>query len=326
MNYIPARVEEVKQSDRNKDSEPHQYHLYRRFRFGSLVDFFLTDSRSYRSKPEPDPKKQSLDATMLGKNQKKWLIDGVKNSHAIWKVWGNQTLLATAWANVITADLKGEPELIDDWQAYMEERREILQAVKDSETEKYKTNKASHFVVFTGDMHTSMISYLKIDLEGTLNKVNLDYSKLAGVEFMTPALTSPGVSEGLREVISQTSSSVAGTTEITSDISKLVEKLPNMPFLSNNSDDDDAGEGSKLHQATAALIKSLNSHIEHYDSSINGYAIAEFTPSEMSWEVYAINKSDYDIADDGRNISKRGARKHLAKSMKYYPDTITLDD
>ena len=346
MNYVPARLKkadtEIEQSDSQEPEileglELHQNLIYRQFRFGSLVDFFLTDSRSFRSKPEPDPQKQRHDATMLGENQKRWLINGIKNSNANWKVWGNQTLLATAWANVKTAELKDEPELIDDWQAYMKERREILQAVKDSETEQHKTDKASRFVVFTGDMHTSMISYLKTDFadfssigstisfETLKNATNMDYSKLAGVEFMTPALTSPGVSEGVREVIMQKSSSIAGKTETTWDIGKIVEKMPNLPFLSNNSDDD-AGEGSKLHQATAALIKFSNSHIEHYDSSINGYAIAEFTPSEMVWKVFAINKSDYAIADDGRNISKKGARKHLAKSMKYHPDTITLDD
>ena len=52
-------------------------------------------------------------------------------------------------------------------------------------------------------MHTSMISYLKTDFEGVKNKANSDYSKLAGVEFMTPSLTSPGVSEGSREAAAE---------------------------------------------------------------------------------------------------------------------------
>ena len=341
QQYVPARLEKVDKAEKLKQIEqlgqnnsqailealePHEQHIYRHFRFGTLIDFFLTDSRSYRSEPEPDPEKQSPDATMLGPTQKQWLIEGVKNSNAAWKVWGNQTLLATAWANVITANLKGEPGLIDDWQAYMGERREILQAVKDSETKKHGNNdKKSNFVVLTGDMHTSMVSYLKTDFEGVRNRVNMDYSKLAGVEFMTPALTSPGVSEGLREFLMENYSSIVGATEITSDISKIAGKLPNLPFLSDNGTDD-AGEGNTLHKAAAALIKSGNSHIEHYNSSINGYAIAEFTASEMIWKVYAINKSDFDVADDGSKISKKGASKHLAKTMKYDPSTIKLDD
>ena len=325
--YVPARLKkadtEIEQSDSQETEileglELHKNLIYRRFRFGSLVDFFLTDSRSFRSKPDIDPERPNPQATMLGESQKQWLIDGIKNSNAAWKVWGNQTLLATAGLNKYM-----KPELVDDWQAYKTERYEILQTIKNSETEKYGTDKASRFVVFTGDMHTSMISYLKTDFEGVKNKANLDYSKLAGVEFMTPSLTSPGVSEGSRAAAEKwIEDNVAGA----STISQAVGMLPNLPFFSNDSSDS-AGEGSKLHKATIAEItKRYSSHIEHYDSSINGYAIAEFTPSEMRWSVYAIDKSDYDIADDGRNISKRGARKHLAKFMKYYPDTITLDD
>ncbi|MEM7712291.1 MAG: alkaline phosphatase D family protein [Cyanobacteria bacterium P01_A01_bin.68] len=310
-NYVPTK-------QLNKNSELHESSIYRQFRFGKLVDLFLTDSRSYRSKPRPDlvaNNKENTHPTMLGTNQMQWLTKGVENSPATWKVWGNQTLLATSSINSTAAKLKGEPELIDDWQAYMGERQSILQTIKDSETKNHdNNNNKSNFVVFTGDMHTSMVSYLKTDFEGVTNKFNMDYSKLAGVEFMTPSLTSPGVSEGLREEITK----IPGS----STIGQVVDMLPNI-FSSDSSDD--AGEGSTLHQLTAGLNK-LNTYIKHYDSSINGYAIAEFTESELIWKVYAINKSDCDVADDGRNISKKGVHKHLAKTMKYDPSTITLDD
>ncbi|AFY58681.1 phosphodiesterase/alkaline phosphatase D [Rivularia sp. PCC 7116] len=310
-NYVPIKP-------LNNNAELHESSIYRQFSFGKLVDFFLTDSRSYRSKPRPDlgaDDKENTHTTMLGQRQKEWLTEGVKNSKATWKVWGNQTLLATSSINSTAAKLKGEPELIDDWQAYMGERQSILQTIKDSETKNHDdNNKKSNFVVFTGDMHTSMISYLRTDFEGTLNKANMDYSKIAGVEFMTPSLTSPGVSEGLREEITK----IPGA----STIGQVIDMLPNI-FSSDSSDD--AGEGSTLHGLTAGLNR-FNTYIKHYDSSINGYAIAEFTSSELIWKVYAINKSDCDVADDGSTISKKGVNKHLAKTMKYDPSTINLDD
>lgn len=341
--YIPAKIENV---DKAKDSTtPHDYKLYRQFKFGSLVDFFLTDSRTCRDKPDLElnakilekakEEKQNNSATniseiistvrqqmnlpewkasMLGKAQKEWLIGGVTKSNATWKVWGNQTLLATAAMN----EWMGE---IDDWHGFKAERYEILQAVKDSETAKYG-NKASHFVVLTGDMHTSMISYLKTGFEGILNKTNWDYSTLAGVEFMTPSMTSPGVSEGAREEIKKSLSPVPGASEV----GEILEKLPNLPFMSGNNDSN-AGKSSVLHKAlTAELIKRHSPHIEHFDSSINGYAIAEFTRDELRWKVYAIDKTAYDKATDGRNLSKKGANKHLAQSAKYDPNTIKLDD
>ena len=116
--YVPARVEKA------SDSEDPRYQLYRHFRFGRLMDFFLTDSRSYRDKPDLEINQQILEkakqyqeshpnanisdamtharqemnlpdwkASMLGKEQKEWLIDGLTNSVSVplWKVWGNQT-------------------------------------------------------------------------------------------------------------------------------------------------------------------------------------------------------------------------------------------
>lgn len=285
--YVPARLK--KAENVNKDTEPHEYQIYRHFRFGSLVDFFLTDSRSYRSKPEADPLKQSSDATMLGVNQKKWLIDGVTKSNATWQVWGNQTLLATAQANVEIANLKGEPELIDDWQAYMRERGDILEAVKKSQTD----NK-SHFVVFTGDMHTSMISELKTD-------VNDHNSKAVGVELMTPSLTSPGVLEGAREAITRfTGNSILGWVE------------------------DLIGGSSTESEMLSEFNKGMSPHIKHYDSTIYGYAIAQFTPNELTWEVYNVDKKACEEVD-GRDISKKGVNLKSCKvRAEYNPNNIEL--
>ena len=329
QQYVPARLRKAENSEKLGQSnsqeipeileglELRENLIYRHFRFGTLVDFFLTDSRSFRSKPDIDPEKPNPQATMLGENQKQWLIDGVKKSNATWKVWGNQTLLASAALNEWM-----KPELIDDWQAYKTERYEILQLIKNSETEKHKTDKVSNFVVFTGDMHTSMISYVKTDFEGKWNKANMDYSKLAGVEFMTPSVTSPGISEGFHEEIEKWADKIPGA----SMVGQAVDMLPNLPFFSNDNHDD-AGQGSFKHKMlTAELTKRHSPHIEHYDSSINGYAIAEFSESELRWEVYAINKSDFDVADDGRKISKPGVHKHLAKTMKYEPNGIKLID
>jgi alkaline phosphatase D len=57
--------------------------LYRRFRWGRLLEVFVLDTRQYRSpNREPDgPAK-----TMLGAAQKRWLLDAVTSSSAVWKV------------------------------------------------------------------------------------------------------------------------------------------------------------------------------------------------------------------------------------------------
>lgn len=381
--YIPTSFQ--------KTGEP-PYKLYRHFHFGSLIDFFLTDSRSFRDKPDLEVNEQILaevkryqesnpndsiseamtharkiveemrsdwnegdaewKASMLGLEQKEWLINGVTNSDATWKVWGNQTLLATALAN----ELKGE---IDDWHGFKAERYEILQAVKDSETDK-QTEKTSRFVVLTGDMHTSLIAYLKTEFSGDMptsledigdilsspidstitgigriqNKANWDYSKLAGVEFMTPSLTSPGISDGIYgEIAKKTGSEslapVTETVEAAADwalsgaSSLLSSVVPDVVKDAVETLEDNVS----LHKTvTGNVIKRLSPHIEHFDSSVNGYAIAEFTKDKMQWYVYAIDKTIYDKTDDGRNLSTNRAEKKLVQSATYNPNGIQLDD
>lgn len=62
-------------------SDPHR--LYRHVQYGSDVDFFLLDTRQYRSRnADPDgPAK-----TMLGADQLRWLLKGMEASTATWKV------------------------------------------------------------------------------------------------------------------------------------------------------------------------------------------------------------------------------------------------
>ncbi|MUG92207.1 hypothetical protein F7734_06935 [Scytonema sp. UIC 10036] len=439
--YVPSRVQKL-----NKSEDP-RYDLYRKFQFGSLVDFFLTDSRSFRDKPELETNSQILKkvkeyqksypiaraiakarndlklpewkASMLGQNQKNALIGDIEKSNASWRVWGNQTFLATALAN----EMIGE---IDDWHGFKAERYEILQRVKDSETLKNtkeleelnkKTNKTekdiqklkfkpdqiSRFVVFTGDMHTSLVAYLKTETEtlqsdlasgavdkfqpgvsdvasgasklasGALNLLsadlgraatnvgegalnlgkgalnlglgalkvggdalsgigsgiihpietaqnavetvknsfNYDYSKLVGVEFMTPSVTSPGISEGILKKLE---------SKLPVDIPKILEKLA---LFTDNSVHQQQSWQHKF--VTGSPIKSLSPHIEHYDSRVNGYAIAEFTADELNWKVYRVDRTDHDKLE-GRNVSTARAKKELVQSVKYNPNGIELTD
>jgi alkaline phosphatase D len=57
--------------------------LYRRFRWGRLLEVFILDTRQYRSL---DSDRDGPDKTMLGAAQRRWLLDGVTASTAVWKV------------------------------------------------------------------------------------------------------------------------------------------------------------------------------------------------------------------------------------------------
>jgi len=86
--------------------------LYRRFKWGRLLEVFILDTRQYRSaNSDPDgPGK-----TMLGRAQRRWLVKGVSGSTALWKVVVTSVSLSVptgrkvrdSWSN---ANILGFPE------------------------------------------------------------------------------------------------------------------------------------------------------------------------------------------------------------------------
>lgn len=56
--------------------------LYRKVRWGKLLEVFILDTRQYRS-PDQDP--DGPRKTMLGAAQRRWLIDNISTSTATWK-------------------------------------------------------------------------------------------------------------------------------------------------------------------------------------------------------------------------------------------------
>jgi alkaline phosphatase D len=79
--------------------------LYRRIRWGALLELFILDTRQYRSEnSQPDgPGK-----TMLGAAQRRWLLDGVTASTATWKI-----VVSSVTLSVPT----GRPERRDGWSS-----------------------------------------------------------------------------------------------------------------------------------------------------------------------------------------------------------------
>lgn len=75
------------------------------------VDFFMLDGRTYRTNPFKNEK------TMLGPEQKEWLLNGLKESKAVFKVIASPV----PWA------LDAKPGSHDTWAGFENEREEIFQ-------------------------------------------------------------------------------------------------------------------------------------------------------------------------------------------------------
>ena len=83
------------------DEEPTR--LYRKFRWGRLLEVFILDTRQYRS---PNAEPDGPGKTMLGAAQRRWLVDNVATSTATWKV---------AVSSVPLSIPTGSPERRDSW-------------------------------------------------------------------------------------------------------------------------------------------------------------------------------------------------------------------
>lgn len=103
------------------------------------VDFFMTDGRFYRSKK---------DNTMLGPDQKKWLIEQLSASQGKFRVIASGTM----WAD--GADKNGRDSWAGNWAR--EERDEILEVINQ--------HKLNGVILISGDRHRCDI--WKIDRPG----------------------------------------------------------------------------------------------------------------------------------------------------------------
>lgn len=65
--------------------------LYRSFRWGRELELFVLDGRSYR---DPNDHPDGPEKTLLGAEQRQWLIDGLLASDATWKVVSSNVPLA----------------------------------------------------------------------------------------------------------------------------------------------------------------------------------------------------------------------------------------
>jgi alkaline phosphatase D len=108
------------------------YRLYRSFKWGKGVEVFLLDCRQYR-----DPQTK----TMLGLEQKQWLLQQLAASSATFKF---------IVSSVPFSDPRG-----DKWGEYPAERDDILEFIQE--------NKISGVIFLAGDVHHAAVSHMPHD-------------------------------------------------------------------------------------------------------------------------------------------------------------------
>lgn len=166
--------------------------VFRTVTLGRLADLMLLDLRTRRDCPVPPPAMQDPDRTMLGAEQREWLLGELSRSSAQWRLIGNPSVLAQTWSERIPAMARrpaAEVKLIasdgngpdyDQWDGYPAERGLLMRHIAD--------HGIKDVVVLSGDVHVSLA------LEVGRNPLD-PASPAVAVEFVTASLTSQNVDD-----------------------------------------------------------------------------------------------------------------------------------
>jgi alkaline phosphatase D len=159
--------------------------LYRRVDFGDLVSLNVLDTRQYRDdqacgdrfKPDCD---ERFDASrsLLGADQERWLLDGLRGSEARWNVLAQQVMMAPL------ENRNGENQRthsMDTWDGYPGARQRVLDV--------FASGAVASPVVLTGDIHSSWVADLHVGGEG---------SPVVGTELVGTSITTNGDGDDIR--------------------------------------------------------------------------------------------------------------------------------
>ncbi|CAL9355526.1 Alkaline phosphatase D [Nocardiopsis dassonvillei] len=145
-------------------------HLYRRLSFGNLARLHLLDTRQYRD-VQSHPDREDPHRTLLGADQKQWLLEELSSSRAQWNVLAQQVFFSqrdfTAGEQTRFSD--------DAWDNYKAERDQIRDHLA----------RVRNPVVITGDVHANYVVDIKADFDDPA-------SATVATELVGTSLTSGG--------------------------------------------------------------------------------------------------------------------------------------
>jgi alkaline phosphatase D len=161
---------------------------FRRISVGDLVDIFVLDIRSRRDRPAAGPGQGDAGRSMLGDEQRDWLLGELDLSSAGWRLVASPSIMHRTWCQdpselLETALLKlklmdedGQGPDEDQWDGYPVERDALLRRFESLED----------VVVLSADIHVSIASQLSRN------------GSPVAVEITAPSLTSQNLDEKLK--------------------------------------------------------------------------------------------------------------------------------
>ncbi|GAC53389.1 MULTISPECIES: alkaline phosphatase D family protein [Gordonia] len=175
--------------------DPQGRHLFRRLRFGKLLELSMLDLRSYRDL-QVSAVSSRIDApsrTMLGRAQMSWLTNGLTSSETRWKIVGNPVMISPvlippldpqttgAVTELLGIPEEGIPYNADQWDGYAADRRRLLDSIRN--------NGVDNVVFITGDIHSSWACDIPVDV------ANYPGAGTVATELVGTSVTSTNIDE-----------------------------------------------------------------------------------------------------------------------------------
>jgi alkaline phosphatase D len=160
---------------------------------GGLAELFLIDTRSMRDDPDRPGAMADPEHSQLGPVQGPWLLHGLRESNARWRLLGNGSCMTHLWREGLPEAAKPgmlalklvNPEFTgpdpDQWDGYPLERDKILRWLQD--------DGQGNSIVLSGDVHVGLASELHRD------PFAQPMGEPVSVEFVTTSLTSQNVDD-----------------------------------------------------------------------------------------------------------------------------------
>ncbi len=254
MEWMPFRLPE-------QHTVAHQgTRFFRRFRFGSLADLSVLETRQNRSRqvdvapftttggglipigiPAVDAQLSDPHRHLPEPEQMRWLKRNVEE-RMHWHLIGNQVVLTpTRYPGTFGGEAAATTMLnSDQWDGYQADQNELITHLAG------RPARSGDALVLTGDAHSSWAMDLPTTTTGN------GYTS-AGVEFVCPSVTSDGFYEVLRSAASP------GTT-------------PEAVVAATN--------------AATDSVTAINPWIKYYDGIGHGFVIIDVTPERIQGDWY----------------------------------------
>lgn len=225
--------------------------IFRKFRFGNLIELSLLDLRSYRNAPG---KEFSLEIGVTGDPQRViagdeqlgWLKNNLSTSAARWNLVGNPVMITPVLIpplpNLVTDALggfagilptEGIPYNTDQWDGYAVERKKL--------TDHILLNKIKNVVFLTGDIHSGWACDIPVD-KGLYP---------LGGSLATELVTSSVTSNNLDDILGAPSRSASIVVE--------------------------------------TAFKLLNRYIKYVNLDDHGYSVLDVTPARIQIDYFVIS-------------------------------------